>query len=151
VPDRAALTTLAGDVLKRGQPLRVRAHGASMRPFLRDGDVLHVRPAATAEVGIGDVICYEPWPGTLHLHRVVARDGRGFRTRGDALRYVEAVPEASVLGRVTACARGQRTWRLDTPAARRCGRLIARVAPLVARLLPAARLLVRAARAVPRG
>ena len=121
-----------------------------MLPFLRDGDLIVVRPAAAAEVGIGDVICYEPPSGGLCLHRVVAREKRGFVTRGDALAYVERVPAAAVLGVVTAVERHGRVRRLRTPGARWRGRLIARTAPAVARLLPLARSLRRAVRAVRR-
>jgi hypothetical protein len=117
-----------------------------MLPFLRDGDVLVVRPAAAAEVRIGDVICYEPPSGGLCLHRVIAREERGFVTRGDALAYVEVVPDAAVLGWVVARERRGRCAALDTAPARRRGRIIAAVAPAVARLLPPARWLVRAVR-----
>jgi hypothetical protein len=41
----------------------VRARGDSMLPFLRHGDVLHVRPLPAAAVCVGDVICYAPAPG----------------------------------------------------------------------------------------
>jgi hypothetical protein len=122
-----------------------------MLPFLRDGDLLEVQPAATAGLGIGDVICYEPPSGGLCLHRVIAREKRGFVTRGDALAHVETVPDAAVLGVVTALERSGRRRSLQTPAARRRARLIARTAPVVARLLPLARLLRRAARALARG
>jgi len=122
-----------------------------MLPFLRHGDLLHIRPLPPAAIGVGDVICYEPSPGTLRLHRVVARDGRGFVTRGDALTYVEDVPEAFVLGRVSARERAGRRRRLDGPAARRRARLIVLAAPLLARLLPVALSLRRGWRAVRRG
>jgi hypothetical protein len=123
-----------------------------MLPFLRDGDLVEIRPAAVTEIGIGDVICYVPPSGGLCLHRVVAREKRGFVTRGDALAYVESVPAAAVLGVVTTVERRGRVRRLRTPAARLRGRLIARTAPAVAHLLPLARSLRRAARAVrPRG
>jgi hypothetical protein len=134
--------------LRRGNALRLRARGGSMLPFLRDGDLLRVEPAAVAGLGIGDVICYEPPAGGLCLHRVVAREKRGFVTRGDALAYVETVPDAAVLGVVTAVERRGRVRRLRTPAARWRGRLIARTAPAVARLLPLARSLRRALRAI---
>jgi len=122
-----------------------------MLPFLRHGDVLHVRPLPAAAVRVGDVICYAPSPGRLHLHRVVARDERGFVTRGDALSYVEDVPASAVLGRVIARERGGRLRRLDTPAARRAGRAIVVAAPLVAPVIPLARALRRAWRTVRRG
>jgi hypothetical protein len=122
-----------------------------MLPFLRDGDLLDVQPAAPAGIGIGDVLCYEPPSGGLCLHRVIAREKRGFVTRGDALAHVETVPDAAVLGVVTAVEREGRRRSLRTPAARRRGRLIVRVAPAVARLVPLARALRRAARALARG
>jgi signal peptidase I len=122
-----------------------------MLPFLRDGDVLVVRPATAAEIRIGDVICYEPPSGGLVLHRVIARDDRGFVTRGDALTYVEVVPAAAVLGAATARERGGRRVALDTAAARRRARLAVVVAPLLARLVPVARAVRRAGRAVRRG
>lgn len=150
-PGASALQDLAGTFLRRGNTLRLRARGESMLPFLRHGDVLHVRPLAAAAVRVGDVICYAPSPGRLHLHRVVARDERGFVTRGDALPYVEAVPATAVLGRVIARERGGRVRRLDTAAARRSGRAIVTAAPLVARLLPLARAVWRAWRTVRRG
>jgi hypothetical protein len=122
-----------------------------MLPFLRDGDVLVVRPAGAAEIGIGDVICYEPPSGGLCLHRVIAREDRGLVTRGDALAYVEVVPDAAVLGWVIARERGGRRTAFDASPARRRGRLIAAVAPAIARLLPPARWLSRTVRAVRRG
>jgi signal peptidase I len=123
-----------------------------MLPSLRDGDLVEIRPVAVGEIGIGDVICYEPPSGGLCLHRVVAREKRGFVTRGDALAYVESVPAAAVLGVVTTVERRGRVRRLRTPSARLHARLIARTAPAVARLLPLARSLRRAVRAVrPRG
>jgi hypothetical protein len=122
-----------------------------MLPFLRHGDVLHVRPLPAAAVRVGDVICYAPAPGRLHLHRVVARDERGFVTRGDALPYVEDVPAASLLGRVIACERAGRVRRLDTTAAARRARVITATAPLLAHALPLARVLARTVRMVRRG
>jgi signal peptidase I len=142
---------LAAESLQRGNALRVRARGDSMLPFLRDGDILHVRPVPAAAVRVGDVICYAPSPGKLHLHRVVVRDARGFVTRGDALPYVEDVPTAALLGRVVARERAGRLRCLDTPAARYRSRVIAAAAPLVARALPLARALRRGWRRLLRG
>jgi signal peptidase I len=145
------LDDLAAQSLRRGNTLRLRARGSSMLPFFVDGDVLVVRPVPVAEVRIGDVICYEPPAGGLCLHRVIARRERGFVTRGDALTYVEVVPDTAVRGLVVARERAGRRATLDTPAARRRGRLIAWLAPGLARLLPLARGLRRALRAVRRG
>jgi hypothetical protein len=149
-PSPAPLHELAILTLRRGNALRLRARGGSMLPFLRDGDVLEVRPAGAGEVAAGDVACYESPAGGLCLHRIVARDARGLLARGDALAAVERVPATALLGLVTAVERRGRRWRLGTRAARRRGRLIARIAPVVARLLPLGRALHRAARAIRR-
>jgi hypothetical protein len=146
------LDELAAQSLRQGNRLRVVARGGSMLPFLRAGDLIVVRPATAAEVEIGDVICYEPPSGGLCLHRVIARKDRGFVTRGDALAYAEVVPDATVLGLVTARERRGRWTALDTPAARWRGRVIALSAPAIARCLPLARRLRRLGRrAVRRG
>ena len=142
---------LAIQSLRAGNPLRVRARGGSMLPFLRDGDVLLVRPVGGIGVRIGDVLCYEPPSGGLCLHRVVARGERGFVTRGDALPYLEDVPEATVLGVVTARERRGRTVALDTPAARCRARLIVLGAAALARCLPLVRTLWRLRRGLHRG
>lgn len=148
---RAALHDgLAAESLRRGNALRVRARGGSMLPFLRDGDVLVVRPVGAPGVRIGDVLCYEPPSGGLCLHRVIARRERGFVTRGDALTYLEDVPASAVLGVVTARERRGRAVALDTPRARRHGRLIALAAPALARCLPLARAVRRLGRRVGR-
>jgi signal peptidase I len=142
---------LAAQSLRRGNTLRLRARGGSMLPFLLDGDVLIVRPVPVAQVRVGDVICYEPPAGGLCLHRVVARRERGFVTRGDALTYVEVVPDTSVLGRVVARERHGRCVALDSLAARLRARVIARLAPALGRLLPLARGVRRRLRAVRHG
>ena len=121
-----------------------------MLPFLRDGDVLEVRPATAAEITLGDVVCYEPPVGGLCLHRVVSCAGRRVVTRGDALTYVETVPAAALLGVATAVERRGRRWSLRTRAARWRSRVIVGAAPAVARLLPLARVLRRATRTLRR-
>jgi signal peptidase len=147
-PPGAALVV---ESLRRGNPLRLRARGGSMLPFLLDGDVVVVRPAAVAEIRIGDVICYEPPSGGVCLHRVIGREERGFVTRGDALTYAEIVPDTALLGLVAARERGGRRIALDTPGARRGGRVVVAVAPVLARVLPLARALRRAGRTALRG
>jgi hypothetical protein len=122
-----------------------------MIPFLLDGDDVVVEPAAPADVRTGDVICYEPWPGRLFLHRVVGRTTGGFVTKGDALTHSETVPHAALLGRVTHVGRAGRTHRLDTPRARAVNRVVAGLSPLLSGVLPAALWLRRLARAMRRG
>ena len=122
-----------------------------MIPFLLDGDVVVVQPAASADVRTGDVICYEPWPGRLFLHRVVARTVDGFVTKGDALTHSETIPHTALLGRVTRVDRAGRRRRLDTPLARGVNRLVAALSPVLSGVLPVALWAWRRGRAVRRG
>jgi signal peptidase I len=130
---------LGGELLRRGAPLRIKARGGSMIPFILDGDVVRVRPAGTSEILVGDVICYEKPPGTLFLHRVIKRHGGQFVTKGDALDFTDLVSPEQVLGKAVAIERHGRVKRLDTGRWR--NRAIALFSPLLPRLLgPAVRL-----------
>lgn len=76
--------------------------GPSMRPTLRPGDLLYVRPVASP-VTPGDVVVYQDdsSPGFV-VHRVYGCAGPGYRTRGDnnAQADLHPVPLAQMVGRV---------------------------------------------------
>jgi signal peptidase I len=72
-----------------GVPLTVLS--GSMSPALKAGDLIVIRPVATEDIQVGDVIAYHPFPDdpTLITHRVIAErvipgQASGFLTRGDA-------------------------------------------------------------------
>ena len=148
---RRPVDELAAHLLRRGSPLRIKARGGSMTPFVRDGDVVFVTPTATSDAGVGDVICYEAPPGTLFVHRVIARDRDRFVTKGDALAFREVVERAQLLGTVVAIERCGKMKRLDSRAARWRNRAIASLSPLSPRILPLALRLRRVWRAAFRG
>ena len=100
-------------LLRTGR-VRFRARGLSMRPFLRDGDVVSVVRADPDHLGVGDVVCYESEPGRVALHRVVDRDADHLVAKGDALAWVERVPPERVLGRLAAVERRRGLERLAT-------------------------------------
>jgi uncharacterized repeat protein (TIGR01451 family) len=108
-PEFAAL---AAELLAAGRALRFRARGGSMRPAIRDGDVVHVQPVRAVTIHRGDVVLVRKDDGRLLVHRVVAirREPRGSRTyviKGDALACLDgSVPQERVLGRVTSVERG---------------------------------------------
>src|SRR2546428_11972352 len=122
---------LAADLLRRGAPLRIKARGGSMLPFLRDGDVALVMPAVGTEIGVGDVICYETPPGRLFLHRVIERRWERFVAKGDALAFTDLIAPVQVLGKVVAVQRRGRFKRLDTRIGRWRNRAIAGVSTLI--------------------
>ena len=134
-----AVAELASELLRGGAPVRIKARGGSMIPFILDGDMVLIGPAANSEILVGDVICYEISPGRLFLHRVIKRDGERFVSKGDALDFTDVVFPGQVLGRVVAIERHGRVKRLGT--ARWRNRAIAFFSPLLPKLLsPAIRL-----------
>jgi hypothetical protein len=109
-----------------------------MIPFVRDGDIVHVRPVAHGDVRVGDVVAYASAEAFL-LHRVVAERPGGWLLRGDALDFADFVPREAVLGRAVAVVRRGRWRRLDTAPSRWLGRVVAALPGVVPRLVRVAR------------
>lgn len=112
-PGDAAFVDVVSDVLRRGHSVRFRANGASMRPNIREGEVITVAPVQPAQIRRGDVVLYRSSRGVI-AHRVVRITRRpdgsvALLPRGDASRTCdEPVEEAAVLGRVVAVERDGR-------------------------------------------
>lgn len=106
VVSRDELGDLAEALLGEGQGLRFCARGASMRPFIRDGDVLDVRPVGARRLRRGDVVLFRDGEGRLLAHRVVRVGPAGLVVQGDALVWPDGpVGYDQLLGRVSAIER----------------------------------------------
>lgn len=101
------------DLLWQGLPaegaFRLRVISRSMAPALQPGDIVLVYPVRAGELQTGDLVvvrtdCLDQPAGQLPLtHRLVGRDGRGWRTKGDANRTLDPPRStAAILGRVVA-------------------------------------------------
>jgi signal peptidase I len=98
-----ALQEFLRAVLARGVPLRFKARGFSMSPFIHDGDVLTVAPQAEPRLRSGEVVafCHQK-TGKLVVHRVLARMTEGLLLRGDNTSESDGlIPSENVLGLVT--------------------------------------------------
>ena len=79
-----AITSIAHELLSRGEALRFIARGQSMWPFVLDGDVVEILPRRKP-VTVGDIV-FVPNVEFGHVHRVIALDTEGRAlVRGDAL------------------------------------------------------------------
>lgn len=121
-----AFAELSAEILRTGAGLRFRAHGFSMAPLVRDGDVLLVRPTDPSSVRIGDVVLCRSEQGRIVVHRVVSRlvgpDGHRFTVQGDAVsRPDEPIPGAQVYGRVVAIERDEAQIVMDRRGMRMLG------------------------------
>ena len=98
-----ALVQLLRAVLDKGAPVRFRAKGFSMSPFIKNEDVVTLSPLQSASPGRGDVITFV-LQGTdkLCVHRVVGKKGDFYVTKGDNTSEAdESVPRENILGFVT--------------------------------------------------
>jgi hypothetical protein len=128
--DSAAFAELSGEILRAGRSLRFRAHGASMWPLVRDGDILLVRPLEGRAVRLGDLVLFCREPGQVAVHRVicvqVGPQGRRYTVQGDAVPQPDGrIPEGQVYGRVAAIERGGAYIDMDRPVVRALGWLAA--------------------------
>jgi len=130
-PEFAELTTA---LLDAGHALRFRARGASMSPFIRDGDVIEVRPIKATAIRCGDVILCRRGSGRVVVHRVIRVSRKHGRitlvTKGDALACPDGfIPPEQVLGQVVAIQRNGRRLRLDRGPRKWVNWLLAQLSP----------------------
>ncbi|HTW92820.1 MAG TPA: SynChlorMet cassette protein ScmC [bacterium] len=100
--------------------LRLVYTGVSMKPTLRDPELVEAEPCGTQPLRPGDVVCYEsPVTGATVVRRVVSveRQGtgdrgsvNGIRTRADNASHddLETLTTEGIIGRVTGAGRGVR-------------------------------------------
>lgn len=108
------LLGLLSEVLAKGVRFRFRASGYSMSPFIRDGDVITVRPCKGASLRKGTVAAYvRPLDGQLAVHRIVGGTEAGFALKGDHEPVADhPVAASAILGVVDRVERNGRRVRL---------------------------------------
>lgn len=147
---RSELLELSAEVLARGGTFHFRARGGSMRPFIRDGDLLTIEPSPADSLHLGDVALYKSSGNRLTVHRVVGATATEgwvvYLMRGDAQAGpTERISAEQVLGRCVALRRGDRTLDLHHPTQRWISRLWQKTWPIGPRLLRLGGLAYRAA------
>jgi hypothetical protein len=120
---------------------RMHYFGPSMNPTLKLGDGLLVVPYGDRPIRVGDVVVFaDPdAPGAHVVHRVVAADGLGVRTKGDNLSAADPwvlAPE-QIVGYVAAAVRQGRKFAPAPPGPLRleAHRTLRRLDALLSRLL----------------
>lgn len=112
--------------------LLVRAHGDSMYPFIRNGEVLLIHPAAAESLRIGDVLFYHR-ESSFYAHRLIQKKGSSDEglllvTHGDSLTYLDAPVSADqLIGKVAAVFRGNKILNLETKNSQRVGFLLSKI------------------------
>ena len=97
--------SLALDILGQGCYLKFCAHGSSMSPFIRNGDIITVEPKKASELNLGDIVFYRRTGGQYVAHRLIKKIWNNgslvLTTKGDNMDYLDApVSPGQVLGRI---------------------------------------------------
>lgn len=111
----SALLELMKAILARDVPVRFRAVGSSMEPFIQSGDVITVAPLHKHRPRIGEVVAFiHPENKKLVVHRVVAMKADAFVIQGDSSHHFpdEPVSKENLIGSVTQLWREGRKVRL---------------------------------------
>ena len=106
---------LCSALLERGNAVRFRVQGESMRPNLLDGDLVTVAPVAPGELRPGDVALIQNADGLL-IHRVVESEPVSGRIVTSSDTGLEPDPSPScALGRAVARSRAGNSVSLTLP------------------------------------
>lgn len=99
--DNSDLLNLCQEVLGSGSPLRFRALGGSMFPFIRPGDVITAKPIPLENLTVGQVLFFCK-DGKFFAHRLKEkRCDRLMVTRGDNLPFNDHfITPSEVLGKI---------------------------------------------------
>jgi signal peptidase I len=108
----------AGDVVEliaavreKGADFRFKAPGGSMRPAIRNNDLVTLSPLQGLSPFAGEVVAFRhPQSNRLFLHRVIRKKEKLYFIRGDRLQWVDKhIPVENILGVVTEVERSGKT------------------------------------------
>ncbi len=106
--------SLAADILQNEMRLRFKARGGSMRPFIRDGDLVEIQRVASGALQRGDVVLCRLENGRLVVHRVIRTGPQDVLIQGDAFSRPDGrVAYSDVLGQVVVIWRQGKALRLN--------------------------------------
>lgn len=99
---RSVLYELSDEVLvKNKKNIKFKARGSSMRPFVKDGDVVEIQPKEAGKIKNGDIVLFNNGSDALCLHRVIKIENGVLLIKGDASRNIDgATDPGKVIGKL---------------------------------------------------
>ncbi|MFA6032454.1 MAG: signal peptidase I [Myxococcota bacterium] len=152
--EKHAVIELVREGLDRGLSMNFKVQSESMRPYLRAGDVVSVKPADPHSLRKGDLIMFQS--GDLMIvHRVLGEsrgeEGVMLVTKGDANPHNDPpVHHGRVMGRVVKIERNGLRLDLDSLPMRVVSRIFAVVSPMSRYYMPVASRIKRSFRGIVR-
>lgn len=127
----AAFGELSRELLRMGKSIRFQARGVSMRPLVRDGDILLVEPLGQGPIRLGEVLLLcSAGSERLVAHRVVQRQIKHGRiiylVQGDQVTQPDGwMEQKQILGRVSLVERDGVELDLEKPVMKALGKYAA--------------------------
>jgi signal peptidase I len=124
-----AFAQLSTDLLRKGVGIKFQAFGGSMRPLIRNGEVVLVKQVNPQDVKLGDALLFVNESGKAVLHRVIkikkSTQKLSFMMQGDHSSRPDGwMSEKLILGKLMMVERnGAQIW-MDQPLMRFLGRLV---------------------------
>ncbi len=136
---------LIREAIERNGTLKFRLKGTSMRPFLREGDILTVSALRSQKISVGDLVIYHDGM-SITCHRVFRTFKNNFQLKADAAMTAdEFLKKGRLMGKVVELQKGGLILNMNNNAGRIANMVISR-ASLVTALLYAALAKIRARR-----
>jgi len=101
------LRELIRSVIDKGALFRFRAHGNSMSPFIKDGDILTLAPIGNIRLSIGEIVAFVNAENLkLSVHRIIGKEAESYCLKGDNLQTADGmVSGRNILARVVSVER----------------------------------------------
>lgn len=123
----ADVCNLTRDLLRMGKSVRFQARGMSMKPLVRDGDILLIEPLGQRLPRLGDVVLCQTANGRVLAHRVIKRQGKPggytYLIQGDVVADPDGwITRDQIWGRVSKLERGGNVINLENPFVKALGK-----------------------------
>jgi signal peptidase I len=125
----------------KGVGVRFQAKGWSMRPFIKNGDFITVKPIENSSIKTGDVVFYSTAENKVVIHRVIKKYKKNitkvFLIKGDAASgFPEIINVKNVFGKVVEIERRGRTKRLESKSYKVINLFLSGISPFSHRIYP---------------
>lgn len=93
-----AIGELVKEFMQKGKNLKFKTKGDSMRPMIKDGDIITVSPYVQRSPDSGDVVAYlHPLTKGLIVHRIIKISKKSFIAKGDSCRNNDTIHETTCI------------------------------------------------------
>lgn len=126
---------LSTEILKNKHILRFEARGGSMRPFIKDRDIIKVKTIAPESLKPGDIVFFSSADDKLTAHRIIKirkdkKNSLSFLTKGDACTdYDRAILPSKILGKIISIERNGKEISAENTASQFKNYFLSKISP----------------------